>query len=679
MTAHIKRPLSIMNSSEVMKKAIGYKLRDPVRGEFGFNHLIGSLFYMQIVSDEKPLSWFFGNKEHSKHVAWDGYYEKDKPIHKCIRHIEKVIVDGKFEIDDLEMTLESASSIFTNGGPVNVFGSTCDTEQILLTSKITKANFITEVAEYCRIQTYSDFNQFLVFITEQRNENHAFKHEKELVSEIYHNLFNRIPPIRSISTMEDVKLEIWGSFMSAGVAIKISEIVTMEAAEIYNYFKTIAQLGTLIDARSLIYCSIEHDTKKIFKSNETIYLGALINRHSNEYSYADTNKINYKIKFNQDYTRFSISLIQLKSNSNARSTYGGQSSTNDLVDIKEIDAAIKGMSTVFKGSESEQFGTFSNIPIAYLNKTKNIRATLIFQSYNKNLFEENWLSKAKSTLQFTSEKKPRTYHFIPSSVKVPPLSVNDLQDLRTSLMDFYQDHYKDKKSFQIPSGSKEEIITKIAEQFARVYTEIKPSIKAAIKAALGCSHAIARPYIVENIKHDYTAMGSIAKSSTLSKTDSSLIMIKSDLLAASLELMEAAKNEKLVLTLSKKFYEREVPANKFSDIDVTIQNKKQSSLIDVYKQVAKLKNPDSNTMLQRFNYKALEKNNLICGIFISICMFEIIENRTFIHFGQNPKSVMVKPKDIVRELLDEGSFSIYTIKESMYINGKTRKKISLNS
>ena len=114
-------------------------------------------------------------------------------------------------------------------------------------------------------------------------------------------------------------------------------------------------------------------------------------------------------------------------------------------------------------------------------------------------------------------------------------------------------------------------------------------------------------------------------------------------------------------------------------LDSTFPSQKQGSIEEVYSQVAKLKNPSANKLLQRFNYSSLEKNQLICGIFISICMFEIIENRTFVNFKHNSKSVMVKPRDLVRELLDEGSFSVYTLRESIYINGKTRKETTINS
>lgn len=680
MTSNIKRPLSTMNSNEIMKQALGYKLRDPVQGEFGYENLIGSLFYMQSVAVEKPLSWFFGNKEHSKHVAWKGFTSQDKTLLDSIRSVEKVIVDGKFEIDDLEMDLQSASSTYTDSG--NTFISTDDQEYILITSKISKENFIKEVTEYCRIQTYSDFNKFLVFITEQRNEGHAFKHEKELVCEIYEKVFSRTPKIRSISSMEDVKSEIWGDFMNAGIAIKISEVIELEPTEIYNYFKTIANLNTLIDARSLIYSCTEHDTKKVFKTNETVYLGVLKDRHTSQYSYSDTSKINYKVVFNPDYTRFTVSLIQLKSVPNPnRSRYSTSANANsDLVDIKEINSAIKGLETVFDGAASEQFGTYTNIPISYLRKLEGIRSSLSFDSYQKDRFEENWLPKAKSTMKFSSDKKSQVFNFYPSMVQVPSLSVNDLQDLRTCLMDFYQDHYKDKKSYQIPSGSKEEIIGKVADQFAKVYKEIKPAVLAAVKVSLGCSHSIPRPYIVENIDNSRVLTEGVKiKYSTLSKVATSEIVIKPNLLASTIELMEATKDEDLVLTLSKKFYQKEVKTDKFSMLDSTVKTKKQSTLTQVYDQVAKLKNPGSNAMLQRFNYSALEKNNLICGIFIAICMFEIVENRTFVHFGQNPKSIMVKPKDIVRELLDEGSFAVYTLKESLYINGKARKEAAVNS
>ena len=119
--------------------------------------------------------------------------------------------------------------------------------------------------------------------------------------------------------------------------------------------------------------------------------------------------------------------------------------------------------------------------------------------------------------------------------------------------------------------------------------------------------------------------------------------------------------------------------NKMAAMDNLSGQKKPITLESVYSQVAKLKNPDGNSMLQRFNFEALSNSKYLAALFFSIAIFEMVENRTFLNFGTNKKSVMVQPKDIVKEILDDGDFSTYVLRESIYKDGKQPiKKASLN-
>ena len=685
----VKRVSNVMNSTdhEIKKIAVGFKLRDPEPGEFGSNNLIGEVYYLIPTEEEKPLTWFFGQQEHAKHILWKNC-TVDTTGSNSVRSVERVIVDGKYEIDDLELELNTGSVInYSANKFIGHLSLNNENPALLVTSKIKKDHFMEEISDYCKIRTFSELSKFLVFITEQRNENHNFKNEKELVAEVYKKLFNKAPKIRSISSMEEIKSEIWIKLANAGVAIKITDVIKVEPNELYAYFCSIMNIGKMIDGRSFMHMCHQYDTKKVFSRDETLYFGVLSGRHKYEYVFTNGGNISYKIKLNNEYTRFSLSPLTFKPNNGSRARYNSPSyntSNNDFVDVKEIKESLEKVKRVFGENDSDIIGTHTNIPITSLGKAKLLGPNYVFDNYEKNIYDEDWLSKAKSTLTFENDQTTTVYSFMPSDKQIMPHSVSDLQALRTELIDFYQDHYKDKKNFQIPTGSKEEIISKIADQLQRVYKEIKPSIKAAIKIALGGNFAIQRPYIVESQSPVINFDKVKAKESVLSKKPTQEIFISSELLASTIGLMEAVNDENLIITLSKKFYsknnDKSSGIKKMASLDNLLPGKKLTTLISVYEQVSTLKNPTANSMLQRFNLDALAKSKFLPGLFTSICIFEMIENRTFLNFGDNPKSVMVQPRDIVKEILDDGMFSTYVLKESIYKNGKyPTKETCLNS
>ena len=169
--SEIKRAINIMKpSAEIQKIAIGCRLRDPMPGEFGNINLKGQIFYIEKIEEEKPLSWFFGNQEHTKHIAWKNWSSvAPSNILAELRVAPEVIVNGKYEIDDLELPLKSlCSSIYNSSSVIGHLNSNSDS--ILITSKIKKRDFIKEIGEYCKIKDFSGFSKFLVFISEERNE-----------------------------------------------------------------------------------------------------------------------------------------------------------------------------------------------------------------------------------------------------------------------------------------------------------------------------------------------------------------------------------------------------------------------------------------------------------------------------------------------------------------------------
>lgn len=513
------------------EKAPCLKFRDPKPGEFGFNHCIGSVFYIEPSFEEKPISWFLGLDEYSSQAMWQTSFPSSGTADYFSTYFTYLYgpssySDGTFPLDDISLDLKKLDFDSTykdqNFRGSRWMRSSVFSENelrkgikyLLVTSKLKTEDFISEIKDSLLVRTTGEFKSFINTMAQMRYQSNSFAKQKKVCAEFMKNA-----KFRSINLLEEAIEEYWISNRT-NEGIKAVDLCSLEDDELLQlYTSHVFNNSTRdlnvrpfeIDERYVKQIAI-NDISNGITSNSKVYLGkickdakgGLIKELVIQVINPSSQKALFKVSFNHDFSVFDIYAVNTVE---YQEQSGGYSYARTASTLKgDSDLSLKILDELAVDFSSQISEDYKELP-GYISGFKSENIDRFFEVLTRGAIDlkmapfpygkdnlNSWESTLKKSVGITRDRTNAISIYPISQCNFGSYTHNDLTDLEEHLNKICID--TPSLSFRrTTSGSLEERREAIANKISFIYDKLESFLIYTLKYSLG-SPSIDRPYIL---------------------------------------------------------------------------------------------------------------------------------------------------------------------------------------
>ena len=701
-------------------RAAAIKLRAPIQGEFGFGTMDDQILYIdKVCAEKKDPTWFFGLEDYMDQSIWVDL-ETDE---KLLIHIGKVIKDGSYPIDDLELGCTNLSTFASNKPETDKIGlrrfksalgeldsmSDVGISPMVTTVKTDPDSFAKEMRSRINIDCYQRFNELFSYYVKSREDgDNSVYIERPYVKKLYEEVFSRKPQIRSSKDQDDAKAAIYNELSvqsnNYDGSINVDKIFELADAEIIELAEQLDFLPRIIDGRSLIEASLEHRHKKALKPGDVLYLGRLdeetqklpkqmllvpIKDSGNGIEY---DSMNIEFKFSHDMSKFNATVTgPIEDSKTSKSTsynsayrssynYGAVSRNTKKIDVFQAQAFMNRIQSLYPNNQGNIPGYLVNVES---NKIINITnealrlfptgtryCTFAFFSDAKEV--EPWINKV------TAQVECKPIGDVSENIRLSPNFKTQLTWTKKDLPQIarYASLVSEKggdSKIQIPRAGlrKPDMIASVSEGVEVLYNKLEAPLKLAIRIMLG-AYDMDRPYLVLR----KTSVSSHPPHPTDSVVDNKPPQIKKEqyvcmtknLLVAATKLHvlhgdDALDKAQELIYKTKKggIISKVKKAFQPPQVGGIASKQHESALAPLYKYADGF---DDEIIKDYMDPTDLEKYDIL-QFLAEIAIQNVVHNETVISFDDNSNRV-ARPRDYVESILDNGQYNYVTISKSIY-------------
>lgn len=668
-----------------------FGLRKPEAHEFGGSHMQDQVLYLEIGGEMKSLSWFLGMEETRHHVAWPLAAMDVAAMYPAVQ-CGTLVADGSWPIDDLELpTTTPVRSIHSDQtsdscscdklfGAIGAIANKISNEgkrYLVLTERTNPQAFLEEVKENMVLTEYNQLPALVDYVVSNRNDNTNFRLEKELVRPMYRKVMGKDVVIRSKEAMSEFMAEIWTALVAKSPIVRIDEVVELTEVEILAYFLEYCKPPTFIDGRAVLQMAVDQESRPVLKHNDRVFVGRCVEDMGRTFVLSpgvpDEAQVNVRLDFSSGYDRFNVTVI------GSMPSRGRKPKDGASIDMGKAKWFITEMEDKLLGCSHAKPGYLTNVPLREFDTIvttmggMSTQGKVVVIPFDGSEETESWTTRTKYRVNVDPPvNQGKIIKLATETRSREKWTKAGVTDLWTTLLEFYKGHWQNKRLFKRPVGNREEQIHQVAEQVEFVYNLCAPYFKATMAVALGACE-IERPYLLVHTDDTDSAPPNANdyKRSMLSYTGhgNSEPMICPDA-----KLFEACVSAGIAVGSGVELVRR-IKGLNLGRVGGAIGKQILDPLVEKDALIAELgalqvQAPNVDTTLSdEIDPKKLRDKDL-AAVFAVLTIQDCIEDDVFLNTGERNTKRVVRPRDLVINLLEYGSVKVYTLMQSIYAYDK---------